>query len=112
MTGGVLDPEVVRQLRDDLPPDVFLTIVVTFEADARRLSAELGRASRTDDAITFRRAAHTLAGAAGAVGAAELEDTARRGMAAADAADRSAVEAVLHAQVGSALAALRALAAG
>jgi HPt (histidine-containing phosphotransfer) domain-containing protein len=105
---GVLDPETVAQLREDLPAEALATVLVTFEADITRLTAELEAATATEDAAAFRRCAHTLAGAAGAVGGRQLAETARRGMTAAAAEERAAVCRLARAEARNTLAALRA----
>jgi HPt (histidine-containing phosphotransfer) domain-containing protein len=83
-----LDPDIVAQLAEDLPPEAFAAVLETFAADTVRLIAALEAAHRADDSTAFARAAHTLAGAAGAVGARDLERLARRAMRDSDAADR------------------------
>lgn len=105
---SVLDPEIADQLKADLPAEVFATIVATYEADAARLLALLE--ASPGDATAFHRAAHTLAGAAGAVGARDLAATARRAMKAADTAEQELLLPLLRVQVKAASAALRALA--
>lgn len=75
-----LDPMVLAQLREDLPPDILARIVQTFADDAAKLVADLGAAVAAADGAAFRRAAHTLAGAAGTIGAVQLEQVARRCM--------------------------------
>ncbi|UFN50201.1 Hpt domain-containing protein [Roseomonas sp. OT10] len=76
----VIDPEVAGALASELPPEVFATIVQTFEADVARLLQELVAASRTGDTVAWHRGAHSLAGAAGGVGATQLEALAREAM--------------------------------
>lgn len=75
-----LDPETARQLREDLSPAVLRSIVQTFEADVGRLAQELLGAARAGNAEGYQRAAHSIAGAASAVGATRLEREARRAM--------------------------------
>ncbi len=77
---SALDPEVAHQLAEDLPPDVFRTIILTFEEDLGRLAQELATAAHTGDQEAYERAAHSLAGAAAAVGAIGLEREARIAM--------------------------------
>lgn len=77
---SALDPEVANQLAEDLPPDVFRTIIATFEEDLTRLAQELARAAEVGDQEGYERAAHSLAGAAAAVGAVGLEREARIAM--------------------------------
>jgi HPt (histidine-containing phosphotransfer) domain-containing protein len=76
----VLDPAIAEQLAADLPRDVFLSIVQTFEVDLARLVREMVDAVGSTDPETYRRAAHGLAGAAGAIGARQLEALARLAM--------------------------------
>ena len=61
---SALDPDVANQLAEDLPPDVFRTIISTFEDDLTRLAQELAAAAQTGDQEGYERAAHSLAGAA------------------------------------------------
>ncbi len=68
------------QLTEDLSPQDLRHVLSVFETDVLRLRAALGAAALADDAAGFRRAAHGLAGAAGAVGAAALEGACRRAM--------------------------------
>jgi HPt (histidine-containing phosphotransfer) domain-containing protein len=110
---SILDTETVAQLREDLPGEALAAILSTFEADLARLTGELQAAVEAEDGAAFRRCAHTLAGAAGAVGARQLAETARRCMAASNAEDRALVHPLVRVQARAALAALRAaLAAG
>jgi chemotaxis protein histidine kinase CheA len=71
---------IAEQLAHDLPPENFRRIVETFEDDLGCLAAELERAGLTGNLDAIRRAAHSLAGAAAAVGAIMLERTARVAM--------------------------------
>jgi len=75
-----IDPDVAGQLAQDLPRDVFVTIVRTFEADLARLVHEMEEAARVGEVEAYRGAAHGLAGAAGSIGARRLEALARRAM--------------------------------
>ena len=77
---SALNPEVANQLAEDLPPDVFRTIILTFEEDLMRLAQELAAAAQARDQDGYERAAHSLAGAAAAVGAIGLEREARIAM--------------------------------
>lgn len=77
---SALDPELASQLAEDLPPDVFRTIISTFEGDLTRLVQELAAAAQAGDQEGYERAAHSLAGAAAAVGATRLEREARIAM--------------------------------
>jgi HPt (histidine-containing phosphotransfer) domain-containing protein len=75
-----LDPHIARQLRDDLAPSVLRSVVQTFERDVGRLAQELLAAARAGDSAAYQRAAHSIAGAASAVGATALEREARLAM--------------------------------
>ncbi len=75
-----LDPEIAGQLAEDLPPAVFRRIIATFEMDLGRLTAELQACAAAHNADGYHRAAHSLAGAAAAVGARRLEFEARIAM--------------------------------
>ena len=69
------------RLAEDLdPPDIRLILEV-FRADVGRLGGVLRDSAAAADMARFRRAAHSLAGAAAAVGAATLEQACRRAMA-------------------------------
>ncbi len=72
------------QLAEDLPPEDVRLVLNVFRTDLARLSEVLRVAAAAGDAATFRRTAHSLAGAAGAVGAAELERICRLAMTRAD----------------------------
>jgi HPt (histidine-containing phosphotransfer) domain-containing protein len=94
------------RLAEDLdPPDIRLILEV-FRADVGRLDGVLRDSARTADAAQFRRAAHSLAGAASAVGAGQLEQACRRAMDDADGpASRLPAEAAkISAQCDAALA--------
>jgi hypothetical protein len=69
------------QLAEDLSPDDLRMVLSVFRTDVERLTATLGDAARAEDEAMFRRAAHGLAGAAGAVGAVPLEQACRAAMA-------------------------------
>lgn len=105
----VLDPDVAGQLAEDLPPEILAQIVATFEADCARMLAELSGA--TADATAFARLAHTLTGAAAAVGARALAELARRGMGTTDDEDRAILLSLLRVQARAAIGALKDLAA-
>ncbi|WP_198381245.1 Hpt domain-containing protein [Roseomonas sp. KE2513] len=77
---SAIDPEVAGQLAEELPRDVFLGIIRSFEQDLARLVRQMVEAAHTDDAEEYRRAAHSLAGAAGSIGARSLEAMARQAM--------------------------------
>jgi HPt (histidine-containing phosphotransfer) domain-containing protein len=105
---SVLDTETVAQLREDLPAEALAAILATFEADLARLTSDLQAATAAGDAVAFARCAHTLAGAAGAVGARQLAETARRCMAASTAEERALVQPLVRLQAHTALTELRA----
>lgn len=69
------------QLAEDLGPDDVRLVLGVFQSDVARLTGVLALTAAAGDATGFRRAAHGLAGAAGAVGAGALEAACRRGMA-------------------------------
>lgn len=75
-----LNTEVVRQLAEDLPPSVLRSIIATFETDIGRLAQELLVSGKANDPDGYHRAAHSIAGAASAVGASRLEHEARLAM--------------------------------
>ena len=77
---SAIDPEVAGQLAADLPRDDFVRILRTFEEDLGRLAMVLETAAGSGDLDGYRRAAHSLAGAAAAVGARRLEAVARIAM--------------------------------
>jgi hypothetical protein len=68
------------QLAEDLSPDDLLIVLGVFASDVKRLTADLNAAAAAQDVATFRRVAHGLAGAAGAVGAKALEQACRSSM--------------------------------
>ena len=77
---SAIDPDIAGQLASDLPRDDFVRILRTFEADLGRLALALEAAVGAGDQDGYRRAAHSLAGAAAAVGARRLERVARVAM--------------------------------
>lgn len=107
---AALDPEISHQLRDDLPAEVFVAIVATFTRDSGRLLDLMSAAEEARDETGFARAAHTLAGAASAIGARDLTATARRAMQAAMAEDRALLLPLLRLQIRAARSELAALA--
>lgn len=106
---SALNLEVANQLAEDLPPDVFRTIISTFEADLTRLAQDLARAAQAGDQDGYERAAHSLAGAAAAVGAIGLEREARIAMDHRQSEPAATVLPRLLAEAKAALQALRAL---
>ena len=78
------EPSFAAQLAEDLGPADLRHVLEVFGRDVARLTGVLRDAAAGDDAIGFRRAAHGLAGAAGAVGARALEQECRKAMAQAE----------------------------
>jgi HPt (histidine-containing phosphotransfer) domain-containing protein len=107
-----LDPSIAGQLAQDLPPEDFRRIVETFEDDLGRLAGELEQAGLAGDLDAYRRAAHSLAGAAAAVGAVMLERTARVAMDPRSAMMPAQLVPIIRAQAAVALQELAVLAAG
>jgi HPt (histidine-containing phosphotransfer) domain-containing protein len=111
-TVSAIDPEVAGQLADELPRDVFVTIVRAFEQDLAGLVRQMVDAARISDSEEYRRAAHGLAGAAGSIGARSLERLARQAM---EPGDRTPVQQMIG-EIGqearAALAELSVLASG
>ena len=81
----VLDEGAVRQLASDLGVEELRHIVSIFEGDVRMLEQALLAAAGSSDLDAFRRTAHRLAGASGAVGAVALDMAAREAMRRQDA---------------------------
>ena len=114
MTGSktMPEPSFAAQLAEDLSQDDLRHVLVVFGDDVTRLTGVLRDTATAGDAIGFRRAAHGLAGAAGAVGATPLERQCRLAMASpgvdaqAEGADGDPVI------LGRALAAIETLAQG
>lgn len=77
---NALDPSIAEQLAQDLPPADFRRIIETFESDLGRLAMQLEAAAIAGNWDGYQRAAHSLAGAAAAVGATPLEEAARVAM--------------------------------
>ncbi|WP_431281041.1 Hpt domain-containing protein [Humitalea sp. 24SJ18S-53] len=75
-----LDPDTIGPLARDLPPADFVRIVHTFEIDLARLVAQMVDYATAGDLEEYRRSAHALAGAAGAIGAMRLAADARLAM--------------------------------
>lgn len=107
---NAIDPEIAGQLARDLPRDDFVRIIRTFEADLARLARELEQAVAQRIQDDYRRAAHSLAGAAAAVGATRLEKVARLGMDHRHQADPRQIAAAVRQEAEAALAELVALA--
>ncbi|HEY8611214.1 MAG TPA: Hpt domain-containing protein [Roseomonas sp.] len=77
---SAIDPEVAGQLAGELPREVFVAIVRSFEKDLARLVRQMVDAARAGNVEEYRGAAHALAGAAGSIGAKALEALARQAM--------------------------------
>ena len=75
------DLRFAAQLAEDLTPDDLRLVLGVFRTDVQRLTGALATAITAADNVAFRRAAHGLAGAAGAVGAVRLEEACRQAMA-------------------------------
>ncbi|MFZ4407592.1 MAG: Hpt domain-containing protein [Paracraurococcus sp.] len=108
---SALDPSIAEQLAQDLPPEDFRRIVETFEDDLGRLAGELEQAGLSGNLDAYRRAAHSLAGAAAAVGAVMLERTARVAMDPRATLTPPQMVPMIRAQATAALQELAALAA-
>ena len=65
------------QLAEDLSPEDVRRVLDVFATDVRRLVGDLDSAAVSGDVAAFKRVAHGLAGAAGAVGAKALEQACR-----------------------------------
>lgn len=98
------------QLAEDLSQDDLRMVLGVFGADVHRLKDALAAAAGAADQVAFRRAAHGLAGAAGAVGALRLEQACRRAM--TDGAPMAAALADIDALAAGALGDLAAFLAG
>lgn len=107
---SAIDPSIAGQLARVLPPDDFRRIIETFRDDLGRLSGELEQAGLAGELEAFRRAAHSLAGAAAAVGALMLERTARLAMDPRATLPPAQLAPMIRAQAGAALAELATLA--
>jgi hypothetical protein len=104
-----IDVDVLTQLAADLPAADLRLVLQTFETDMQRLAAALAAAGQASDAAAWRRLAHSMAGAASAVGATEIEQQAREAMARAsiDPATAARDIAAIDAAIDAALADLR-----
>jgi HPt (histidine-containing phosphotransfer) domain-containing protein len=78
----MIDQTLAAQLLEDIGPAGLRAVAAAFQADLARLLAALEQARGADDTTAFARAAHGLAGAAGTIGATELERACRAAMAA------------------------------
>lgn len=78
------EPGFAAQLAEDLSPGDLRHVLSVFRADVQRLAEVLRVTAMSGDIVGFRRVAHSLAGAAGAVGAQALEQACRLAMTRAD----------------------------
>lgn len=74
-------PRFAATLAAELPQPAFARVLELVRIDVENLSAELVRCHARADQAALRRAAHTLAGVAGQVEAAALEQACRNAMA-------------------------------
>lgn len=82
------------QLTADLGPEDVRVVLGVFETDVARLAGELAAAAARGDVSAFRHTCHAVAGAAGVVGADQLEAACRAEMVRTDLdADRLPAEA-------------------
>lgn len=80
-TRGALDPAVVARLRQLTPPgqpDVLTEILTVFLTDVPRRIDQLKAAWRDGHAVGVQRAAHSLKGSSGNIGADGLFDVCRQ----------------------------------
>ena len=89
------EPGFAAQLAQDLDPEDLRMVLGVFRQDVVRLTAVLDAGVSAADIAVFRRTCHALAGAAGAVGAVELERCCR------DAMSRSELVAADSAALGA-----------
>ncbi len=107
---SAVDPLILQQLADDMPPAALRELLATFQADLARLASELEAACGRGAEDACRELNHAIAGAAAGMGALRLEQAARAAMQPEDAPDHEArVRSVLD-EVGPVQDALRALA--
>ncbi len=92
--GAAARPGLAAQLMEDLPPSDVRHVLDVFAADLVRLYDTLCRHAAAEDAESFRRTAHALAGAAGAVGAGELDAACRAAMRPGGAGLATSLEAI------------------
>ena len=106
------EPSFAAQLAEDLSEEDLRHVLLVFGGDVARLTGVLRDAAAAGDAIGFRRAAHGLAGAAGAVGAMLLERQCRLAMASPEVGAHAEGSDVDPAILAGALASIETLAAG
>lgn len=83
------------QLAEDLSAEDLRLVLEVFRNDVLRLTGSLKAAVAAGEGAAFRRAAHALAGAAGAVGAASLEQACRQAMTDEEAAAAGRADGLL-----------------
>lgn len=108
---SAIDLPVAEQLAQDLSPADFRRIIETFEDDLTRLAQQLEAAAIAGNWDGYQRAAHSLAGAAAAVGATPLEQAARVAMDPRSPHPPAVVVPVIRDRAQAALQALTALVA-
>lgn len=96
----MIDRDFIDQLAEDIGPEGVRAVSDVFAKDLARLVLLLEQSAAAADAAAFHRAAHGLAGAAGAIGAAELERACRTAM--ARSGQDAAALAALQAQIAAA----------
>lgn len=77
---GLAEPDFAAQLREDLGDADMRHVLTVFARDLEQMVPVITAAAAAGEAIRFRRTAHALAGAAGAVGANHLADACRKAM--------------------------------
>ncbi|MEW9920260.1 Hpt domain-containing protein [Marimonas sp. MJW-29] len=77
MHDGVLDHEVLDELRETTGDDFLSELVTTFLDEAPAMIADLKDAANKGDADRFRRAAHSIKSNASSFGATALAELAR-----------------------------------
>jgi HPt (histidine-containing phosphotransfer) domain-containing protein len=80
-SGDVLDPDVVKSLRQLTPagePDVLVEILTVFLDDVPKRIVALRAAAAAGDAFAMQHAAHSLKGSSGNIGARALHDVCRQ----------------------------------
>jgi HPt (histidine-containing phosphotransfer) domain-containing protein len=73
-------PGFAAHLAEDLSPEDFVQVLILLHTDIEQLVAALETAAMAGDPKACRAAAHSLAGAAGSVGADRLAQVSRRAM--------------------------------
>ena len=80
-SGDVLDPDVVQSLRQLTPPgepDVLVEILTVFLNEVPKRIVALRAAAVAGDALAMQRAAHSLKGSSGNIGARALHEVCRQ----------------------------------